>query len=73
MIRLAQLITEYNQKREPGEPPMTHRRLAEIAKVHEVTISRQAEKDLRVLSFGLVLAYAAALKKDLSDLAEAAA
>ena len=73
MKRLAQLIADYNDNRAPGEPPMTKRRLAEIANVHEVTVCRQADKDIRTLTFGLVLSYARALKVDLSDLVENAA
>lgn len=68
MARLTELIDEYNRtKRQAGEPVMTQRRLAELTDVAEATVSRHVNG---TTDMGLkqAIAYAQALKIDLSEL-----
>lgn len=62
MARLAELLHLYNQKAlEPGEPPMTIRRLAALSGIAERTVYRHARGET-AMSLAQAVAYARVLK-----------
>lgn len=70
MTRLLALIHDYNRRhRSPGEPPMTQRRLAELAGVAETTVHRHATGKTE-MSISQAMAYARVLKCRVEDLYE---
>ena len=73
VTRLAELIDLYNdQDLEPGEPPMTIRRLAEVSGIAERTVYRHFNGETSI-SLEQGMAYAQALKRPLEQLAEGVA
>ena len=60
MTRLAELIEAYNTRLDPGEPPLTQRRLAEMADLNEATVSRHAN-GVTSIDLRQAVAYARAL------------
>lgn len=70
MTRLPDLIEAYNRTHlQPGEPPMTQRRLAELAGVAEATVSRHVN-GATTMSLPQAVAYARALKCRVEELYE---
>ncbi len=68
MNRLSELITEYNAaKLQPGEPPMTQRRLAELVGLNESTVSRHVN-GTTVIDLPQAAAYARALRVSIEEL-----
>jgi len=68
MRTIQRLILEYNRSHiQPGEPPMTQRRLAELAGVAEATVSRHVN-GATTMSLAQAIAYARVLKCRVEDL-----
>jgi len=69
VTRLEEIIEAYNVQREAGEPPLTVRRLADVAEIPERTVYRHARGET-AMSLDQALAYARVLKCRVEELAD---